>query len=232
MTLHIKSPINRLTCAGAKRKRERESRPGLMSHVSWTPSGAGPSSGGGYPSSGKSPRNCAALSDRCTGAGWLAALCTLSTHSSPTHGFARGFARILSGSLHSMPRQSRVPLAGCRSDVAAVAPPQSPSGHLAGGTPRARGWDSGAVLARCWLADACVAVGCTDELLLLLLRLLGGQCAPVHGLRSQCVPWQTSAAASTVIQDSTSNRGVADTMLVAACECPSVKQPSSVSLIQ
>lgn len=45
-----------------------------MSHVSWTPRGALPSSGEGYPSSGKSPRNCAALSDRWTGGGsWLPA---------------------------------------------------------------------------------------------------------------------------------------------------------------
>lgn len=110
--------------------------------------------------------------------------------------------------------------------MAAVTPPQSPSVHLGGDTPRARDWDSGAFLARFWLADSCVVV--RDDL---LLRLPGGQCTPVHGLRSQCVPRQTSAAASTEIQDSTSNRGVADTMLVTVRVSLCKKQSNSVSLI-
>ena len=83
------------------------SSPGLMSHVSWTPSGAPPSSEDGYPNSGSSPMNCAALSRRWTG--WPSS--EPARHASPTQGLGRGWRRIRSGSLHSIPRQSRVSFA-------------------------------------------------------------------------------------------------------------------------
>ena len=195
-----------------------------MSHVSWTPRGAPPSSGEGYPSSGKSPRNCAALSDRWTGGGsWLlpaaaAAEETLSSdptrHPSPTHDLARGLlGRILGGSLHSIPLQSRVSLVGWNCFTRAA---QSTSVHPAGRAssalnrapppppllspcrPRrgcaAAGWcASDAALgepgyAWCWLATICTALPCVVGLYWRggLEDLLPGQCAPVHGLGSAC----------------------------------------------
>lgn len=77
--------------------------PGLMSQVSWTPRG-GSLSDAGYPVSGNSPRNWAALSATWMGGGWL----VLSTHPSPAQGLVWGFGRILTGRQHSIPLHSLV----------------------------------------------------------------------------------------------------------------------------
>lgn len=77
--------------------------PGLMSQVSWTPRGA-PLSDAGYPMSGNSPRNWAALSATWMRGGWLVP----STHSSPAQRLGLGFGRILRGRRHSIPLHSLV----------------------------------------------------------------------------------------------------------------------------
>lgn len=77
--------------------------PGLMSQVSWTPRGA-PLSDAGYPVSGNSPKNWAALSATWMRGGWLVP----STHPSPAQGLVWGFGRILTGRQHSIPLHSLV----------------------------------------------------------------------------------------------------------------------------